>query len=268
MLYLLYGADSYRKNAFVRQLVGQRKERYPDIAVASFDCDDDDGLLHAYNFIAATNLFESGKKIGVCAHAASHIGDPLLRPLFIASQRNDQVIFLIEESDRSPVDVYGTLLDGVTYQQKEFPILTASSARVFACSYARQHGYSITDDGCRAVADLFKGDTWGMCTELDRLGAVGTTVDAAYVLANGTREEFGGGFLYARGMLDAENAAQRLWQLERALAQHIEPMFLLNVMAKSASGRASVVALAEADKEIKMGLLSPDQAVALFCCLP
>ena len=249
----------------MREIIDRRKEQYPALAVRSFDCAEEGGLLEAYVFVSATNLFEEGKKICVCAHSTAVADDPLLPRLMEAAQRTDHIVFLVEDFDGAPSDGYRKLLAGVVYKEKEFKPLSATHLREFAQTYASDHGYEITPGAAAFLADVFVADTWGLCTELDMLGALGHRIDEQMA-----RTYHEGGFLdafaYAQGMLRATTRAQRLLQWELALLGHSEPMFLFNIMAKSASDKKHVVLLSEYDRYIKSGLMSPDQALISFCC--
>lgn len=265
MLYLLSGSDHYRRAMFMREIIDQRKEQYPDIAVRSFDCADEGGLLAAYIFASAINLFEQGKKICVCAHGAAVLDDPLLPRLMRAAQRPDHIIFLVEDFDGALPDGYRALVAGIEHKEKEFKPLSAVQMRAFAQTYALACGCEITPGAAAFLADVFAADTWGLCSELDVLGALGRRIDEQTA-----RAHHEGGFLdtfaYAQGMLHATTRAQRLLQWELALLGHSEPMFLFNIMAKSASDKKHVVLLSEYDRYIKSGLMSPDQALISFCC--
>jgi DNA polymerase III delta subunit len=265
MLYLLFGSDKYRRAAFVREIIDQRRDQYPEIIVRSFDCAEEGGLLAAYVFTAATNLFEGGKKICVCSHAASVLDDPLLGRLIQAAQRTDHIVFLVEEFVGALPPAFQKRLAGSAYQQKEFGILSAAQVRAHIQDHARSHGYTITPGAVHFLADVFADDLWGLHNELDMLGALKNDIDED--MARAYHE--GGSpdvFAYAYGMLRAATRAQRLLQWELALLHHSEPMFLFNIMAKSASDKRHVVLLSEYDRQIKSGLIGPDQALLSFCC--
>ena len=265
MLYVLFGSDHYRRAGFIREVIDQRSARYPDIAVRSFDCADAGGLLDAYVFVSATNLFEGGKKICVCAHGAAVLDDPLLGRLMEAAQRDDHIVFLVEDFAGAVPDAYRRALGKIVRKEKEFAPLPPSRARAYAASYAQARGYQITSGACVFLADVFSADTWGLCNELDVLGALGRPIDESTA-----RAYHGGGslgaFAYAQAMLRATTCAGRLMQWELALLSRSEPMFLFNILAKAASEKKHVVLLSEYDRKIKSGLMSPDQALVSFCC--
>lgn len=265
MLYVLFGSDHYRRAGFVREIIDQRKEQYPDIAIRSFDCAEEDGLLGAYVFVSATNLFEEGKKICVCAHGAATLADPLLGRLMEAAQRDDHIVFLVEDFEKALPEAYRQLLGKIVYKEKEFAPLLPAQARAYAQAYARTQGYRITPGACAFLADVFTADTWGLCNELDVLGALGQSIDE-----RAARAHHDGGFLsafaYVQGMLRATTRAGRLMQWELALLGRNEPMFLFNILAKTVSEKKHVVLLCEYDRCIKSGLMSPDQALVSFCC--
>ncbi|MFA6494768.1 MAG: hypothetical protein WC246_00145 [Candidatus Paceibacterota bacterium] len=266
MLYVLSGSDHYRRAGFVRELVEERRTQYPDIAVQSFDCADEGALLDAYAFVSATNLFEGGKKICVCAHGATVLDDPLLRRLAEAAQRVDHIVFLVEDFEGGLSEAYRALLADIAYKEKEFKSLSPAHQRVFAQTYAQTHGYDITSGACAFLSDVFVRDTWGLCSELDVLGASGKHIDEQAVRANDMRGGFLNAFAYAQGMLRASTRGERLAQWELALLSHTEPMFLFNIMAKSVSDKKQVALLVACDRYIKSGLLGPDQALVSFCC--
>ena len=265
MLYVLFGSDHYRRAEFVREIVRQRQAQYPNIIIRSFDCADEGGLLATYVFTSATNLFEQGKKICVCAHGATVLGDPLLARVVEAAQRTDHIIFLVEDFDGAPPDEYRKLLAAIDHKEKEFKLLSAAQLRSYAQSYAQQHGNEITPAAAALLVDIFGTDTWGLCTQLDMLGALGRVIDERIV-----RAHHAGGFLdafaYAQGILRAPTRAARLLQWELAILGHNEPMLLFNIMAKSASDKKQVILLSQYDRYIKSGLMSPDQALVSFCC--
>ncbi len=265
MLYVLFGSDHYRRAGFIREIIDTRRAQYPDIVVRSFDCTQAGGVLDAYVFVSGTNLFEGGKKICICAQGAVALDDPLLVRLMAAAQRDDHIVFFVEDFDKKIPDAYRGVLKEIVYKEKEFPPLSPALARAYAASYAQTQGYQITSGACAFLASVFAADTWGMCNELDVLGALGWPIDEAF--ARGYHEGgLPGVFEYAQGILRATTRAERLRQWELALLSRAEPMFLFNVLAKAASDKKQVVLLSEYDRQIKSGRMNPDQALVSFCC--
>ena len=112
------------------------------------------------------------------------------------------------------------------------------------------------------MIDVLGLDTGGLVNEIKKLSLAANPITLSFVKSLGWYIESFGIFDLSREVNNPRfNLKNRLFFWETLLFQKIELGFVFNYLAKVASDRDFIAQLAWADRKIKSGLLSVDQAL-------
>lgn len=259
MIIFLYGPDSYRRSRNESALIAKYRTEHSALSIAYFDaCDyqDDENESAAWDavrdFARNRSLFDDKKLAVFRARNENIFIAKEIKFLKAFSVREDAMLFL--STDSAPPKPFAFLLTPPV-QFYEFKELSGTPLRNFVQFEAKRRGLKIGEDGLARLAAEYRGDMWGLMTEIDRL-ALSSSRD--FVSDRVAPEDFIGvikKLAYGHGG-DAVSA------LERALYNE-DAAKLFNVLAAFVSGEKKRL-MADYDAKIKFGTLDYESALTDF----
>ncbi len=255
MVILLYGSDDYRRGQKRGSVTDEFKKKNSDLGVEGFDLSEENSFESLRIFLRNQSIFEK-KKLVILENAFEEdVRDKLagiLKPL--VGEKN--VTVLLSER-KSPVKILNFLLEPPVVSQ-EFEYLSGVDWEVFIRSEAKRSGFTLDDSAVRFLAEVYKGNTWGLVTELDKLsnfkqGAI-TKKDL-----EGLDLEVAPNYWAILNSLKSREIRNRLWALEKMLAMGDPPPKIFNILASQ--WKEKIPAMAEYDLKIKSGKLDYEEAI-------
>lgn len=168
MIVLLIGPDDFRREEKRKEITGEytKKRKFLNLKVFDFDEDEISGLE---NFMANRSIFEDAKLAVLKNISAlkSEIRKGKLIPSLKSAISSKTNHILISERETLPADLKFLLKKPVAVQ--EFGWLSAASWQNFIKAKTAEAGLRLTPAATGFLAEIFKNDTWGLITELQKL---------------------------------------------------------------------------------------------------
>lgn len=249
MIVLLYGPDSYRRDARKKEILDElRAEKQWEFG--SFDSEDDSSLAALAGFLGTPSLFR-GKRLAILHDAV--LEEKWEKVLETVLKSTDAEILLT--TNKKPRKEFSFLLKKPV-QCEVFEFLDGNEWESFIKKEAAARGISLGSGTLRALADEYAKNTWGLVTELEKLRGLGkrTIETRDILLAGGTREDFWS----ITGRLLGSQRGARLMALEEMLAYE-DPAKIFYILASRLRGREDAVA--HADVAIKSGKVDFEEAL-------
>lgn len=165
MIIFLCGQDRYRREMRMREIVLRFSTRDLPGAICFADAAEEDGLAKAEEFLKTTGLFGSGQllvmKNGKAAAKRTH-----LKKLLAALNKKGEIEAVIEldeiSRDFSSLSSLPNIIERYDYLgEKDF--------EVFLKTEGEKAGLVASPDIYAFLASVFRGDTWGGVTEVQKL---------------------------------------------------------------------------------------------------
>ena len=259
MIVFLYGSDSYRRSQKECQLIAEYEKKHSALSVGYFDAADYEGdknestsLDAVREFLRNRSLFDDRKLVVFRARQGAVFVKGEIKWLQEIAVREDAMLFII--ADITPLKAFSFLL-APPVRSQEFPTLAGNPLRDFVQFEAKRRGLRISGEGLAKLAAEYRGDMWGLMTEIDRL-ALSSVKD--YVTDVVSPDDF----MSVIKKMAYGAGAQSLATLERALA-HEDPAKIFNVLASFTSGEKKRL-MADYDARIKFGTLDYESALTDF----
>ncbi len=259
MIIFLYGPDSYRRSGNERALVAEYRKKHSALSVGFFDslgCTQEEEIQALWEsiriFVKNRSLFDDKKLVVFRARAGKIFITEEIKFLKEFLTREDAMLFLTV--DGAPPKPFAFLLASPV-KFYEFGELTGMPLRDFVHGEARRRGLKMSEQGLARLAAEYRGDTWGLMTEIDRL-ALSSAKD--FVSTRVLPDDFIG---VIKKMAYGGGVAS-LATLERALA-HEDSAKIFNVLASFTSGEKKRL-MADYDAKIKFGTLDYESALTDF----
>lgn len=254
MIIFLYGPDDYRREQKKKFYIQEFKKKYSGLSVGYFDLTEEGALEELRAFLRGQSLFQEKK---LAAAENIYLTDEkrlaeALRPI-VAKKAT---IFLSSESKKPP-KALAFLLEKPNMAE-EFENLEGPAWNAFIKKSAEGFGLGLEPEALRLLAEVYKNNTWGLMTELQKLSNFGKKVISKKDLEALGLETLPNYWVTMNG-LRGPRLESRLWALEKMLAQKEPPAKLFNILASM--WREKTPQMAEQDFKIKSGKLEYDEAL-------
>ncbi|MDP3729827.1 MAG: hypothetical protein Q8R26_03750 [bacterium] len=262
MIITLYGPDAYRRHQKFKEIVRQYTEKHSHFTKERFDLAETGALQFLKEFIQTRSLFND-VKLGIIYNAdeLSDADEKEFREL-LKNAINDTEPVLLMMGDKKPTAAFNFLLKKPVLAQ-EFKGLSGDAHHSFIQQEAKKRGVSLDKESIALLASVYRTDTWGLITEIEKLALLDTkTITQKIVEAHITNASA----LNLFGLLDSVRAGQtigtRLSGLEELLRGNDYPGMLFNILAASPYGdHADRVMMADYDIAIKSGKIEYEEAL-------
>jgi DNA polymerase III delta subunit len=259
MIVFLYGADSYRRSQKEKLLVAEYRKKHSGLSIEFFDAvgctkEDDVTALWAdiHDFFKNVSLFAEKKLAVLNARDA----DMLVKEesKWLKGLASDTFATLFISAHKAPLKPFAFLVADPKYKE-EFTELSGAPLKAFVHKEAAQRGLKISAEGLARLAAEYRGDMWGLMTEIDRL-ALSSAQD--FISEKSEPDDF----ISAIQKMAYGGGAQSLATLERMLAFE-DSAKIFNILASFTSGEKKR-RMADYDAAIKFGTLDYESALTDF----
>jgi DNA polymerase III delta subunit len=262
MIIFLYGPDDYRRSEKKRALIAEFSKKRSEIGLGVFDLEDKAALETLAEFLRTQSIFEKAKLAAL--ENAFELDAPKLAKLLKPFVEEKNVTILIAEKDK-PVKALAFLLDKPTISQK-FEQLAGAEWTAFIMAEAKKNDVRLAPAAAQFLGTIYDGDTWGLVTELQKLGGFGGGSRggaAAKVIDKKDLDVFDfevapnyWGLINGLKSFDIKN---RLYAFETMLAGNDPPAKIFNILASQ--WQEKIPHMAEYDLAVKSGKVDYEEAL-------
>jgi DNA polymerase III delta subunit len=259
MIIFLYGPDDYRRSEKKRSLIAEFSKKRSEIGLGVFDLEEKNTLEPLAEFLKTQSIFET-TKLAVLENAFE-IDAPKLAKILKPFIEAKNITILIAEKDK-PVKALAFLLEKSTISQK-FETLAGAEWLAFIKSEAKKNDAKLTDSAAQFLGTIYEGNTWGLVTELQKLGGFAAGNATAKVLDKKDLDVFDfevapnyWGLINGLKSFDMKN---RLYAFEKMLASNDPPAKIFNILASQ--WQEKTPHMAEYDLAVKSGKVDYDEAL-------
>ncbi len=252
MIVFLYGPDAYRRSRKEKQLVAEYRKKHSALSVDFFDVAEGATWDDVRGAVKNRSLFDDKKLAVINVRDGAVFVKEEIKWLKALAANTDETLFIT--ADSAPLKPFAFLLTAPVHAQ-EFGELSGKQLQAFVEAEAAQRGLKVSVGGLARLAVEYRGDTWGLMTEIDRL-ALSSVKD--FVSEKSSPEDF----ISAIKKLAYGGGAGSLATLERAL-YHEDSAKIFNVLAAFTSGEKKR-RMADYDAAIKFGTLDYESALTDF----
>lgn len=271
MIVLLYGADSYRRNKKLNELVSAYREKHKEADMLTLDLEENpDDWTRARDFLGQPSLFETSKLLAVKEFACVEEKDlPAGRrgwKAILQSYIDDRRTFIFLSQADAPKKAFQFLLkDPVAVQA--FEELSGASLELFLKREAKEREIVFTSDGFRFFCSYISGckeKSWQGIRELEKISLAdfASPIRSSDIQTAIHYEEREAVFALARKIIFSADAPSRLFLLERLL-HAADSAYAFNSLAYQARGK-SLERFADYDVAVKSGKLEYEEALTDF----
>lgn len=264
MIVLLYGADSYRRNKKLNELISAYREKHKEADMLALDLEEHpDDWTRARDFLGQPSLFEASKLLIVKEFSVCEEKD---WKKMLQSYIDDRRTFIFLSQADAPKKIFQFLCKAPVAAQK-FEELSGSLLESFVKEEARERGIAFAPDGLRFFCSCISGGkekSWEAVRALEKISLAGFTqpICASDIRRVVDYKEQEAVYILARKILFARDMQSRLIFLEK-LFHAADPAYAFNSLAYQARGR-SLEQFADYDVAVKSGKLEYEEALTDF----
>jgi len=166
MLITLYGPDSYRRLAKLKEIVDTYRGKYTGISYDRIDMVEPDAIDRLKNLSSTLSMFDPVRLV-VIDNLLDHPSKKEIKEILKANTDTKELTLVINTAKKPPA-TYKILLEGSAKTQ-EFPALKGESLKTFIKQEAQTRGIKLDTQTTSLLVELFGSDTWGLITELDQI---------------------------------------------------------------------------------------------------
>lgn len=254
MIIFLYGADDYQREQKKKHYIKEFERKYSGLSIGYFDLAEEGILEDLRVFLRGQSLFQE-KKLAVAENlylADEKMLAEALRPI-VAKKAT---IFLSSESKKPP-KALAFLLDESS-KAEEFENLEGQAWEVFIKKSTDNFKVQLEPEAFRLLAEIYKNNTWGLVTELQKLSNLGKKTISKKGLEAFGLETLPNYWAMMSGLRGARLDG-RLWALEKLLSRNEPPPKIFNILASLWSER--IPQMAEYDFRVKSGKLEYEEVL-------
>lgn len=264
MIILLYGSDSYRRQKKLNYYVEEYGRKHSNLSRELFDFDASaesaqDEFLRLKEFSSQQLLFGDKKMAVVRNIFEAELEETELKKFFEKHLKSESFTILI--SEKSPPPKAFDFIVKNSYSAEEFGVLGGEKLKFFICKESRALGLSLTGRALDFLAGFFKGDSWALAMEMQKLANLeNQPVDVDDLRAAGDYCPSLNIFSFINAVLKRWPLKQRLSALEEVFLNQEEPAKLFNILA--AQSRLSdelIKELADCDALVKSGKMEYEE---------
>lgn len=278
MITFLHGADNYRREQRLRELLKAYKKKYAVFSVNTFDFDTADDIARFNDFCSQQTMFED-KKLAVIDNVFSIKGSDEAHQILKSASTNASVIVFISEftdaASKNPRDRVLVpkdllfLLNTPTVTEMFEPLSDAKLA-FFISTEAKKRSIIVSSEAADFLVFALRRDTQLIMNELEKVALYYN--DSTHELSRQDVEllidylESPDIFAFTNAISKQGPIATRLTPLERLFINQEEPSKVFNIFAKNPFiDLATVRMLADYDIAIKSGKLDYETAFVDIC---
>ena len=167
MTIFLYGPDSYLRLQKKRWYIQEFEKKHGSSGIGRFDLSDAGAVDSLQMFLSHRSLFDP-KKLAVI-ESAYETDAKRLKEMISPYAEDDFVHVLISE-EKKPEKALGFLLKSPG-MAKDFPTPKDEEWTAFIKTEAKERGVSLGAGVTEFLAQVYKGDSWRLATELDKIAS-------------------------------------------------------------------------------------------------
>lgn len=251
MIVFLYGSDSYRRDRKMRLLVAEYRKKHSGLSVDFFDVSEGALWDDVRGAVKNRSLFDVKKLVVFNVRGGEIFVKEEIKWLKALAADTEETLFIA--ADAAPLKSFAFLLTAPVHAQ-EFTELSGAELKVFVETEAKRRGLAMLPTALARLAAEYRGDVWGLMTEMDRL-ALSSVRD--FISEKTTPDDF-----ISAIKTIAYGSAGSLATLERMIA-HEDPAKIFNVLASFTAGEKKR-RMADYDAAIKFGLQDYESALTDF----
>lgn len=254
MVVFLYGPDDYRRAQRKKYWLEEFKKKHSGLSVGYFDLEKAGALEDLKAFVRGQSIFDA-KKLAIIENlgeADEKTAAKELKPLVAHKETT-----LLFSERKQPNKALAFLLAPPT-KTEEFANLDGYEWEKFAQKEAKRAGVMLSSEAMVFLLEAYKGNTWGLITELEKISSLGQRQVEKKDLEAAGLETTPNYWALVNG-LKSERVATRLWALEKMFAQNEPPPKIFNILASQ--WYLKIPQMAEYDLKIKSGKLEYEEAL-------
>ncbi len=282
MIIYLYGADSYRRQKNIKELVNSYREKYSMLDLGHFDLSEKNReesghqseFLKLREFISTPSLFRD-KKIailenaffGLSAYSVAQRNE--LKKFFESQLSSQNFILIISENNKPPVGFSFLISEETSPSElkfQEFEKLEGSRLKHFIKKEADEKGVNLFPKAIDFLAESFNGDNWGLVNELEKLSLVKADIIdidrikevSDYVLAPNAGQN---AYYSIMNLISNQSFSQKIRDLEILFCHQEEPAKIFNILASQTQSIKLTQKIADYDPLVKFGILDSEEVL-------
>lgn len=231
MIYFLYGGDSYRSRAKLREIIAEYKKRHGNaLDLHFFDAEDDDPLL-LDGFFKSQSLFQKKKLVvlerptrGSAAFQSKWKSNAKLWAKEVAV-----IVAIWDDAEEKNIKLFLKNIPSDARIQ-EYGMMTPRQAETYLAQYAKEKKINLSASKVKELASRFSSNTWQLVTEAEKValgGEPGEPLDLPQEKIFGFLDA---AFLDARGSLRAltrlRHGGEDEYYIFAALVNHVRTLLL------------------------------------------
>ncbi|MBI4033955.1 MAG: hypothetical protein HY378_00185, partial [Candidatus Brennerbacteria bacterium] len=265
MIIFLYGEDSFRRGAFLEELIAPYKAKYADLDLKVFDLEDKpDSWLEARDFLNQPSMFVESKVL-IVKDATAVEDKEWVKILKSQVEQPKNFVFISQKS--KPTKKFGFLLEKPA-KSREFRELEGAALENFLKKEIADRGLRFAEGASRFFLSYIAASLERSAlaaNELEKIRLLGTSEEITLrrlreVIRFEKREEV---WMVASAILREGSAGRRLGLLERVFLGRQTPSYVFNSLGFQARGK-SALRLADYDISVKSGGLEYEEALTDF----
>lgn len=278
MITFLHGADAYRRDQRLRELLRAYKKKYAVFSINTFDFDDESDILRFKDFCSQQTMFEN-KKLALIDNVFAIKGSEQAQQILKAASTNESVIAFVseftDETAKNPRDRVTVPKDLLFLLNKPvvteaFDHLPDAKLAFFILTEAKKHSIIVSPEAADFLVFALRRDTQLIMNELEKVALYYN--EPSRELSRQDVEllidyiESPDIFAFTNAISRQGPIASRLAPLERLFINQEEPAKVFNIFAKNQFiDLATVRMLADYDIAIKSGKLDYETAFVDLC---
>ncbi|AKM78011.1 MAG: hypothetical protein UY31_C0051G0005 [Candidatus Wolfebacteria bacterium GW2011_GWE1_48_7] len=278
MITFLHGADNYRREQRLRELLKAYKKKYAVFSINTFDFDDDSDISRFKDFCSQQTMFEN-KKLALISNVFAIKGSDEAQHILKSASTNESVIAFVSEftdevarnpRDRVVVPKDLLFLVNTPVMTESFDSLPDAKLAFFISTEAKKRSIIVSPEAADFLVFALRRDTQLIMNELEKVALYYN--DAKRELSRQDVEllidylESPDIFAFTNAASRQGPVASKLTPLERLFINQEEPAKIFNIFAKNQFiDLATVRMLADYDIAIKSGKLDYETAFVDLC---
>lgn len=273
MIIFLYGADSYRRRQKLKEIIEEYRQRGADNRRFDFNDSESEAahgepreeFMRIKEFVSNNSIF-GDKKTAVIENIFSYENSKSAIKILKDNLESNDLILIVSEEKKPTKDFNFLLKKPVLFQ--EFKILESAQFEFFIKKEAEKRSLNLSARAIGFLAEIFKGDSWAMINELEKLSLISPEnleVDKLKEIIDYGQPIAQQKFFYAvNGILRNSSMEQKLVNLEILLSYQEEPAKIFNFLASLANTPLIIRKMADYDVAIKSGKMDYEEALVDF----
>ncbi len=261
MVILLYGTDSYRRQKRLNKIFGEYRNKYSNLSCDYFNLESAEEFPRLKEFAAQMLIFDR-KKLAVLK-GIYEVDGKRIKEFLKHNQDSEDFTILISEEKQPPAELKFLLRK--SFSAEEFKELKGEDWCLFIHKEARERNLSFTPAAINFLAEVFKGDSWGLVNELSRLSLLSHDLP---LTAEKLREigdfpyQSPNIFTFINSVIGNRSLSEKITALEKLFIYQEEPVKIFNILASLKRLPDGVIRkLADYDVMVKSGKLDYEEAL-------